>query len=338
MMLARAAADFYWMGRYLERAEQTARLLEHQLARLVDTPARELAHGWQVLYSAVGLATPSAPGDANEAEAFLIADAYTLAGALVEDRTRPNSILSCWGQARENAKQLRPWLPVPVWTSLNRGFLWIRGSDFPAAWAAGPPVLAGEAIDRLRLVGGVADAMMPRDDAWRFLELGRFVERLQHHCVLFDAWDRLGPPQGASSSVWWGNLLRVCGAYELYCRSRSMVVRREPALAFLVRNPELPRSLRFAVHRIGALLGGIDPGGARHPLAPPHRMALHLEAAVEMNPHGDESPAGHAGGTGGEGAHGGGNGFNALLTDSRTLHEFTMAAYVDYPVAEGLPS
>lgn len=331
MMLARAAADFYWMGRYLERAEQTGRLLDHQLNRLVDTPARELAHNWRVLYRAVGLAPPSVPDDADEAEVFLIADAYTLAGALVEDETRPHSIISCWSQARENAKQLRPWLPIPVWTSLNRGFLWIRESDFAAAWAMGPPVLVREAIDRLRLVGGVADAMMPRDDAWRFLQLGRIVERLQHQTVLLDTWDTLGPPGGTSTSVWWADLLRVCGAFELYCRSRSMVVRREPALAFLVRNPELPRSLRFAVQRMGELLSGIDPAGARYPLAPPHRMALHLAAAVEMDPHGEET---HGEGHGAAGS----DSFNALLGDSRALHDMIMAAYVAYPVEEGLPT
>ena len=334
MMLARAAADFYWMGRYLERAEQTARLLDHQLNRLVDTPARELAHGWRVLYRAVGLTPPSVPGDTDEAEAFLIADAYTLAGALVEDETRHNSIVSQWAHSRENAKQLRPWLPVPVWTSLNRGYLWMRASDFAAAWAIGPPTLVREAIARLRLLAGVADAMMPRDDAWRFLELGRFVERLQHHVVLLDTWKSVGPLHGTSASVWWGDLLRVCGAYEFYCRNRSMVVRRASALAFLVRNPELPRSLRFAVHRIGELLAGIDPGGARYPLAPPHRMALHLAAAVEMNPGADEA---RREGSGEPGA-GGGDAFGTLLRDSLTLHDLVMAAYVDYALEEGLPS
>lgn len=326
-MLARAAADFYWMGRYVERTEQTARLLDHQLARLVDTPARELARGWRIIYDILGLAAPTVPTDAGEAEAFLIADAYTLAGALVEDDTNPASMLSCWMQARENAKQLRPWLPVQVWTALNRGFLWIQSSDFAAGWALGPAALGQEAVDRLRMLAGVADATMPRDDAWRFLQLGRFVERLQHQTVLLDAWDGFGPPRGASASVWWADVLRICGAYELYCRSRSMVVRRESALAFLVRNPELPRSLRFAVHRIGKLLAGIDPRGARYPLAPPHRMALHLAASVEMNPKGDEN--------GGDGPN---DAFSALLADSFTLHELTMTAYVDYPVEEGLPS
>jgi uncharacterized alpha-E superfamily protein len=105
-----------------------------------------------------------------------------------------------------------------------------------------------------------------------------------------------------------------------------MVIRRDPALAFLIRNPELPRSLCFAVRRIEQLLSGIDPRGARYPLGAPHRTALRLAAAVETDL-----------GNGGDG----GNGrrfFEALLGDSRALHEITMAAYVDYPVEAGLPS
>ena len=325
-MLARAAADFYWMGRYVERTEQTARLLHYQLTRLVDTPAEELARGWSILYNIFGLAPPTVATDADEAEAFLIADAYTLAGALVEDETRPASMVSCWGQARDNATQLRPWLPVHVWTSLNRGFLWLRDSEFAAAWAVGPAALVHGARDRLRLFAGVVDATMPRDDAWRFLQLGCYVERLQQQAVLLRAWDRFGHLPGGGPSAWWAELLRICEAYDLYCRNRSMVVRRGSALAFLVRNPELPRSLRFAVHQIGELLAGIDPQGARYPLASPHRMALHLAASVEMSPRGGDR---------GEDV---GDTFGALLADSLSLHEVTMAAYVDYPVEEGLPS
>ena len=325
-MLARAAADFYWMGRYLERTEQTARLLEYQLERLVDTPAEEVALGWRVLYSTFGHPAPPLPTDADEAEVFLIADAYTLAGTFVEDDTNSNSMISCWSLARENAKQLRPWLPVRVWTCLNQGFMWIRDCDFSRAWAEGPAALALEAIDRLRLLAGVVDAMMARDDAWRFLELGRFVERLQHQTVLLDTWARLGQPaQGARLS--WSDLLRVSRAYELYRRRRSILVRRESALAFLVRNPEVPRSLRFAVHRIERLLSGIDPKGARYPLAAPHRMAIRLAATVEMDLGGDDpDPEGEDGS------------FSDLLRDARKLHDLVMASYANYPVERGLPA
>ena len=325
-MLARAAADFYWMGRYFERTEHTARLLRYQLTRLVDTPADELALGWRVIYRALGQSSPVTPTPSDEAEAFLIADAYTLAASLVEDTANPDSMIRCWTMARANAKQLRPWLPVRVWTCLNQGFFWIRDCDFSNAWAEGPTALVAEAIDRLRLLAGVVNARMPRDDAWRFMELGRFVERLQHQAALLDAWDRVGRSPEDAPALSWAGLLRICGAYEFYCRTHSMVIRRDPALAFLIRNPELPRSLCFAVRRIEQLLSGIDPRGARYPLGAPHRTALRLAAAVETDL-----------GNGGDG----GNGrrfFEALLGDSRALHEITMAAYVDYPVEAGLPS
>ncbi len=332
-MLARVAGDFYWMGRYLERTEHTARLLRYQLSGLVDTPADEVALGWRVAYRTLGQSAPDAPADADEAESFLIADAYTLAGTLVEDDANPDSMVSCWRMARENAKQLRPQLPLRVWTCLNQGYLWLRASEFPAAWRVGPTQLVSDGIDRLRLLAGVVHGTMPRDDAWRFLELGRFVERLQHQTALLDNWDRIGCVPDANPRLSWADLLRVCGAYELYCRRHTMTVRREEVLDFMIRDPEVPRSLRFAVHQVEGLLLGIDPLGNRHPVAPPHRMALRLAALVEADV-GDPVSTG-ATGAGKERSEEAL--FDRLARDGATLHELVMSAYVDYPVAEGLP-
>ena len=333
-MLARAAADLYWMGRYLERTEHTARLLRHQLGGLADTSAKEVALGWRVIYRTLGQSVPEAPADADEAEAFLIADAYTLAGTLVEDGTNPDSMISCWRMARENAMQLRPLLPLRVWTCLNRGYLWLRECEFPEAWRAGPARLVSEGIDRLRLLAGVVHVTMPRDDAWRFLELGRFVERFQHQAALLGNWDRLGRSRSEEPRLSWADLLRVCGAYEFYCRRHTMTVRRAAVLDFMIRDPEVPRSLRFAVHEMEGLLLGIDPLGGRHPLAPPHRMALRLVALVEA----DAGGSGHPSAGGAEGARWDGDPFQGLARDGAVLHELVMSAYVDYPVAEGLPT
>ena len=334
-MLARVAANFYWMGRYIERTEHTARLLRYQLTGLVDTPAGRLALGWQVIYRTLGQSAPLAPANVDEAEAFMIADAYTLAGSLVEDHTNPDSMLSCWRMARDNATQLRPQLPLRVWTCLNMGFLWIRDCEFPVAWKEGPAALVSEGIDRLRLLAGVIDATMCRDDAWRFLELGRFVERFQHQTSLLDTWDRIGPTEGKETSPSWADLLRVCGAFELYYRRHAMTVHRQEVLHFMIRDPEVPRSLRFAVHRIEELLLGIDPLGNRHPLAPPQRMALRLAATVEADA--DKIPS--SAGTARQQEQGAGESFFwRLAQDGRTLHDLIMSAYVDYPVAEGLPS
>ena len=137
-MLARVAADFYWLGRYVERVEQTARLLEYQLTRLVDRPADELAVGWGAIYRALGQAPPGATSGVEEAEDFLIPDAYTLAGNLVEESANPDSILSCWRLGRENAQRVRAQLPLSIWTGLNQGYLWMREVDFAREWAQAP--------------------------------------------------------------------------------------------------------------------------------------------------------------------------------------------------------
>ena len=323
-MLARVAAEFYWLGRHVERIEHTARLLRFQLNRLADRPADELTRGWQAVYRILGQPAMWATANGDDAETIVIPDAYTLAGNLVEEGANPDSLLSCWARGRENGHSVRAQLPLPVWTCLNQGYLWIRDSDFSDAWSKAPAGLVNEAIDRLRLLAGVVDAAMPRDETWRFLELGRFIERVQHQVVLLASWVEFNGEDQAGGGLSWADLLRVCGAYEVYCRRHSTNVDRIEALGLLIQDPEIPRSLRFSVQRIEDLLAGIDPVGARYPLAPPHRMALRLTAAVEMEPTG-LSEATEAGGF-----------FRSLGNDGRALHHLTMAAYVTHSPPEGL--
>ena len=322
-MLARVAAEFYWLGRHVERIEHTARLLRFQLTRLADCPVDDLNVGWQAVYRILGQAPVGATASGEEAEAIVIPDAYTLAGELVEERSNPDSLLSCWELGRENGQRVRAQLPLPVWTCLNQGYLWIRESDFSAAWSKAPDALVNDAIDRLRLLAGVVQDVMPRDDTWRFLELGRFTERVQHQAALLASWVELNSEERASG-LSWAELLRVCGAYEIYCRRHSTDVEKKEAVRLLTQDPEIPRSLRFSVQRIEELLAGIDPVGARYPLAPPHRMALRLTATVEVEPAGlsAESAAGDY--------------FRSVEDDARTLHHLTMAAYVTHTPAEGL--
>lgn len=323
-MLARVAANFYWLGRYLERSKHTIRLVRYPLDQLVDRPGAEIAMAWEVVYRTLGQAPPGGSATTEEAEVYLMTDAYTLAGGLIEEASNPDSILSCWSTARENARQVRSHLPLPVWTCLNQGYLWMRESDLPSAWASGPAALVSEATDRLRHLTGVMDALMYRDDGWRFLSLGQFTERLQHQAAFLGAWVELGQRTEGAAALPWADLLRICGAYEVYSRHHSMEVRQEQVLGFLVRDPELPRSLRFAVHLIEEALAGIDPVGARYPLAPPHRMALRLAAALEV-----EALDGRRDGDSARF-------FRIIGGEARKLHDLTVSAYLDYTTTSGL--
>ncbi|MYC04994.1 MAG: alpha-E domain-containing protein [Rhodothermaceae bacterium] len=322
MMLARAAGDFYWTGRYFERAEHTARLLDYHLAHLVDTPADVLARGWQLLYAALAQPPPISPTETGDAEAFLVPDAFALAAHLIEDTENPDAIIQSWTKARDNAKQLRPWLPVRVWTCLNDGFLWLRDCDFTEYWAQGPNRLPAGVVDRLRHLSGVIEARMSRDNAWRFLELGRFVERLQLQTALLRAWSN---PSNKNSQVWAG-LLEVCAAYEAYCRTCSMVIQPRQALAFLIANPEVSRSLSFATRSVQILLSDIDPAGGRYPRRAPHRRALRLAGAIETNLHASAEIADTQ------------DFLGDFAEECRTLHDLIIAEYIDYPLEQGLPS
>ena len=322
-MLARVAANFYWMGRYLERTKQTVRLVRYPLDRLVDRTAGEIAVAWEVVYRTLGQAPPHPPDSTDEAEIFLMTDAYTLAGSLIEEASNPESILSCWSTARENARQVRSHLPLPVWTCLNQGYLWMRGSDFPTAWASGPAALVSEASDRMRHLAGVMDALMYRDDGWRFMVLGRFVERVQHQAAFLEAWVELRRREREASALPWADLLRICGAYEVYGRRYSMEVRQDQVLVFLVQDPDLPRSLRFSVHLIDEMLAGIDPAGARYPLASPHRMALRIAAALEVE------------NLDGERGKDSIRFFRSIGSECRKLHDLAVGAYLDFSPAEG---
>lgn len=323
-MLARVAANFYWMGRYIERTKQTIRLVRYPLDRLVDRTGNEIAVAWEVVYRTLGQSPPEAPESSEEAETFLMMDAYTLAGSLIEEASNPESILSCWSTARENARQVRSHLPLPVWTCLNQGYLWMRDSDLPTAWASGPAAFVGEATDRLRHLAGVMDALMYRDDGWRFMVLGGFVERVQHQAAFLGAWVELGRRVRGESVLPWADLLRICGAYEVYSRHYSMDVRQEQVLVFLVQDPELPRSLRFSMRLIEEMLAGIDPAGARYPLAPPHRMALRLAAALEVE------------NLDGERGRDSVRFFRSIGSDCRKLHDLAVTSYLGFSPVGGL--
>ena len=322
MLLARAAGDFYWMGRHFERVEHTARLLDYHLTRLVDTPADVLARGWQLLYSALAQPPPISPTEAGDAEAFLVPDAFALAAHLIEDTENPDAIIQSWTRARDNAKQLRPWLPIRVWTCLNDGFLWLSNSDFAEYWAQGPSKLPAGVVDRMRHLSGIVEARMSRDNAWRFLELGRFVERLQLQISLLQAWSH---PSKKRSHIWEG-LLEVCTAYEAYCRTYSMVIQPGQAMAFLISNPEVPRSLSFAIRSIQSLLSGIDPVGRRYPRRAPHRQILILAAAIETSLQTSaENIDQH-------------DILEDFAQECRKLNDLIIAEYIDYPLEQGLPS
>lgn len=256
-MLSRVADSLFWMGRYLERAEQIARQLEVSSDILVDLsePDPEGAKAeWQAT-----LASLCVPNLSLE--------------RLVFDATELSSLAGCVGQARENARQVREVIANEMWERINQAhwnLIEARGKDHDET--AMTQILA-ETLAATATWDGLTDSAMHRGEAWIFLKLGKWIERL----------DRIGRSviarlrQGASSqSTTQENvisivMLKSAGAIEAYRKLSPTRVDRRKVLDFLLFQPDFPRSLRFCaleaaelIQRLAQICHGTDPSVGRN--------------------------------------------------------------------------
>ena len=281
MILARVADSFYWMNRYVERVEHTARLLGLQLEHLPSSPAQEIAAGWQQLFRSLDARPPGADiyGGPEDEDDFFFADGYTLTDYLTFDPANPTSILSCLTAARENARQVRDAISTGIWSSLNREYLRLRDTDLVDVWATEPLMLYRSIVEAVQLFDGVCASSMRRDAGWHFMRIGRFIERAQlvgsllgtHWANVRDATEEEGD---------WAGLLRGCNAFEAYCQEYGAQVRKEKVIDFLVYDAELSYSLRFAVNQIRSSLEVIDPPVRGRLPVEPYEIAGRLGSAL----------------------------------------------------------
>ena len=257
-MLSRNAQGLYWMSRYLERAEQGCRLLADQLQSLEDRPIEEIERGWLRIYAGLGrvpLVGELMSGTGSES--FMLADAYTLTDELSFEAQNPDAIRSCVAAARENARQVRNAIGQDMWSCLNVAYLALRDVRIEQIWARQPREFYLHTEDALRTVSGIADSTMYRDHGWHFLELGRFVERAQLVAGLVDAQLSLFPTCEAHSESEWGSLLGVCQARGAFRRLHSLQYHPALVVDFLVSDPRLSHSIRYALERIAEQLRAV---------------------------------------------------------------------------------
>ena len=186
--------------------ERLSHLLQLQTEALVDRPVRDIYAGWRRIYGGLQREPPVGSlslADSDDLELvwsprsddFTLADSYTLAGDLTFERTNPDSILNCLAQGQENARQTRHLITTEMWLRLNLAYLRIRNLEIEDIWAALPEDFYAGIIAETDAFAGAAAATMYRDEGWRFLQLGRFVERAQFLPALLleqmaiDAWD-----------------------------------------------------------------------------------------------------------------------------------------------------
>jgi uncharacterized alpha-E superfamily protein len=272
MLLSRVADSLYWISRYLERAEHTARVIDVVVDLGLGRRAAADGGAMARLYGSLGLT------GTTESHVAPLADAAFF------DLGHRNSVMGCITSARENARQVREEISSDMWEQLNELYLRLKQIKDDAGWTGRTHYLSRSVIEGVHLFEGITDATMGHGEGWQFLQTGRFLERAGATAALVDLFLSDSPETGASGpldQVEWVGLLRSCSALEAYCRQYTADVRRERVAEFLLLSAEFPRSVRFAAARLESALLSVAKSSGRRAGGRAERLAGRLHASLD---------------------------------------------------------
>ena len=262
-MLSRIAESMFWIGRYVERAEATARILDVHYHLVVQDALIDETDACSALLEVMG---------ARDA----VAGGATLAAVnevLAFSRDQPSSIASTWFAARENARGAREAISSEMWETLNATHHAIPGR-VAAARNLGPNTFFRYIKERAAVVAGLVDSTLVRDDGWRFLVLGRALERVDMTARLLVARATVADTPGG-----WVTTLLCCSAHEAYLRTYRRAVDASLVAEFLLLDRLFPRSVLYSLSEADDALSELDRQQARTGLDDEARRLLRRAAA-----------------------------------------------------------
>ncbi len=249
--LSRVAERIYWMGRYIERAESTARLISVHADLLMDLPVRRPL-GWGVLMDITGSA-------ALFSTLYNEATERNVVRYLASDARNPSSILTSLANARENMRTARDTMPRVTFEYVNELYLYAR-DGLPGQLSRSRRVEVLEGITRrVQQLEGFLSSNMTHDQKWQFLRLGNHLERAEMTTRIIDVRSRIGSGDAFEpfEPIQWRGVLRSLYALQSYQASMQAPVEGPAVLEFLFKNDEQPRSyasclqsLKFGLRRL----------------------------------------------------------------------------------------
>ncbi len=260
-MLSRVADSIYWMGRYLERAENAARFVDVNENLMLDLPPGT-PRQWGPLVEITGdaAAFQERYGDMHPDAVFRF---------LTFDPENPNSILSSLRAARENARSVREILSSAMWEEINEAYLYVE--DQAANMRASRYEFLRQVIRASHGVEGATNATLSRAEAWHFSRIGRLLERADKTTRIVDIRYFMLLPSPAdvgspTDDLHWTAVLQSASAFEMY-RQRHGMVRLDKTAEFLILDAEFPRSVRTCLRHTDESLHaitGTPPGTFRN--------------------------------------------------------------------------
>ena len=252
-MLSRTADHLFWMSRYTERAENTARMLNvNYETSLLPQSASVALLGWQGLLSISEL-LPLYTAKHGDVKAAAVME------FMVKDETNPSSIISCLHAARENARTVRGSLTTEVWETLNQTWLEVNKMLGAGALEEDPGQFFEWVKYRSHLSRGVTGGTMLMDEAFYFTRLGTYLERADNTARLVDVKfpviqnDFYGTSGGKNQEhdfYHWSAVLRSVSGFEVYRKVYRDVIKPERVAELLILRADMPRSLHASLNEV----------------------------------------------------------------------------------------
>ena len=257
-MLARTVESVYWLARYLERAENTARIIGVNTHLLLDLPGG-IAPGWLPL---VDISGSRAAFDQQYQGRATRGEERDVVTFLVADKANAGSICSSLHYARENARTLREILPTEAWELLNEFISECTHNVDSAINKRTRFEFLKRMVSSLQAITGMLDGTMNRNDAYTFSQLGRNLERADMTSRIVDVRSaQLLPAETPElrpfETVQWMSVLKSLSGYQMYRLRVRTRVKRTDVLQFLLRDDQFPRSCQFCLTGMENSLHGL---------------------------------------------------------------------------------
>ncbi len=268
-MLSRVAESLYWMSRYLERAEHTARVIRVQLNLMLERETEDDDRHWRRMLKSLAVEMT----DVKEGEAQAVAK------SLIHSTDSRSSIVSCIMAARENSRQVREQVSSEMWEQLNRMYIEVQRADADEESDVDDFLQAIK--EGTHLFQGVTDSTMTHGEGWQFIQAGRSLERAAALATLLGVHFReFYGNQSEPEPLEWIGLLRSCTAFEAYCKAYTADLRPDRIAEFLMLHPSFPHSIRFSADALETAMKQIGAEVSSRRSARVERIAGRMQATL----------------------------------------------------------
>lgn len=292
-MLCRVADSLFWMSRYIERAENTVRLVDVTLQTLLESEhgSEEISYShWKPILTSLGdleLFESQHPAKTSR----------DVTDFLTFSTRNPSSVFNCIAFARENARMIRDQISSEMWETINRMYLFLKKTDAAKVCNELSNDFFGQIKEFSLLFQGITEATFPHQLGYEFIICGRQIERADKTCRILDS-KRLmrlnaHSENDALDTAQLAALLKGCSAYEAYHRIYVSQVTGDHVRSMLILSRSFPRSVLFCVNKLQLAMHAISKCSiAQYSNEAERKMGLlisRLNYANETDLHGDKA-------------------------------------------------